>query len=84
MNADVTKLSRKCRQLLDVVICDYHPGSKWPASPRRASAYQIAVTPVYFVQISPDTTKEMVLNAIDNQSDAYITKPVTRTLRSNA
>ena len=82
MAADADEAIEKCRQgLFDVVICDYHLGIKNGQQVLEELRHtKLLRYTSLFVQISSDTTKEMVLNAIDNQPDAYITKPVTRTL----
>ncbi len=82
MAADADEAISKCRQgLFDVLICDYHLGVKNGQQVLEELRHsKLLKYTSLFVQVSSDTTKEMVLNAIDNQPDAYITKPVTRTL----
>lgn len=62
----------------DVVLCDFQlPGRNGQHVLEELRERKILRHTSVFVMLSADTTREMVLAAIDHQPDAYINKPVT-------
>jgi CheY-like chemotaxis protein len=62
----------------DVVICDFQlPGRNGQHVLEELRERKILRHTSLFVMMSAETTREMVLAAIDHQPDAYINKPVT-------
>ncbi len=78
--AEGTEAIEKCQKgIFDVIICDYNLGTKngqQVLEELRVRKLQRATS--LFIMMSVDTTKDMVLGAIEYQPDAYITKPITR------
>ena len=78
--ADGVEAIDKCQQgIFDVIICDYNLGTKngqQVLEELRIRKLQRATS--LFIMMSADTTKDMVLGAVEYQPDAYITKPITR------
>ncbi len=69
----------KCETgLFDVVICDYQlPGRNGQHVLEELRERKFLRHTSLFIMLSSDTTREMVLAAIDHQPDAYVNKPVT-------
>ena len=69
----------KCETgLFDVVICDYQlPGRNGQHVLEELRERKILRHTSLFIMMSSETTREMVLAAIDHQPDAYVNKPVT-------
>ncbi|UZE95947.1 tetratricopeptide repeat-containing response regulator [Alkalimarinus alittae] len=78
--ADGVDAVEKCKNgVFDVVLCDYNLGPKngqQVLEELRHKKYLKHAS--LFVMMSADTTKDMVLGAIEYQPDAYISKPITR------
>ncbi|MCG8612345.1 MAG: tetratricopeptide repeat protein [Pseudomonadales bacterium] len=72
----------KCQHgLFDVVLCDYHLGDKDGQQVlEELRSKKLLKHTSLFIMASAETTKEMVLSAVDYQPDAYINKPITRDL----
>lgn len=68
----------KCQNgLFDVVICEFHlEGRNGQNVLEELRERKILRYTSIFVMVSSQTTREMVLAAIDHQPDAYITKPI--------
>lgn len=78
--ADGVEAVEKCTKgIFDVVLCDYNLGPKngqQVLEELRHKKYLKHAS--LFIMMSADTTKDMVLGAIEYQPDAYISKPITR------
>lgn len=68
----------RCKNgLFDVVICEYHlEGRNGQHVLEELRERQYLRYTSIFIMVSAETTKEMVLAAIDHQPDAYVTKPI--------
>ncbi|MBU6954104.1 response regulator [Hahella sp. HN01] len=79
MAADGDEAINKCEHgLFDVVICDYQlSGRNGQHVLEELRERKILRYTSLFVMMSAETTREMVLAAIDHQPDAYINKPIT-------
>ncbi len=77
--ADGAEAVSKCAGgLYDVVICDYQlPGRSGQQVLEELRVKALLRHTSLFVMMSSETTREMVLGAIDHQPDAYINKPIT-------
>ncbi|WP_369600027.1 response regulator [Hahella sp. SMD15-11] len=77
--ADGAEAVGKCAGgLYDVVICDYQlPGRTGQQVLEELRVKALLRHTSLFVMMSSETTREMVLGAIDHQPDAYINKPIT-------
>jgi CheY-like chemotaxis protein/Flp pilus assembly protein TadD len=70
-------IDRCANGLFDVVICEYHlEGRNGQHVLEELRERQILRYTSIFVMVSAETTREMVLAAVDHQPDAYITKPI--------
>ncbi len=78
--ADGVEAVEKCQKgIFDVVICDYNLGAKNGQQVLEELRHRKFLKHTsLFIMMSADTTKEMVLGAIEYQPDAYISKPITR------
>lgn len=78
MAVNAEQAIERCRNgVFDVVICDYQlegrNGQHVLEELRERSILRYTST---FILVSAETTREMVLAAIDHQPDAYITRPI--------
>ncbi len=70
-------IDRCANGLFDVVICEFHlEGHNGQHVLEELRERRILRYTSIFIMISAETTREMVLAAIDHQPDAYITKPI--------
>ncbi|MCP5207213.1 MAG: response regulator [Hahellaceae bacterium] len=70
-------IERCDKGLFDVVICEYHlEGRNGQHVLEELRERHILNYTAVFIMVSAETTREMVLSAIDHQPDAYITKPI--------
>jgi len=78
--ADGIEAVEKCQKgIFDVVICDYNLGAKNGQQVLEELRHRKFLKHAsLFIMMSADTTKDMVLGAIEYQPDAYISKPITR------
>lgn len=78
--ADGVEAVEKCQNgIFDVVICDYNLGAKNGQQVLEELRHRKFLKHTsLFIMMSADTTKDMVLGAIEYQPDAYISKPITR------
>jgi CheY-like chemotaxis protein len=78
--ADGVEAVEKCQHgIFDVVICDYNLGAKNGQQVLEELRHRKFLKHAsLFIMMSADTTKDMVLGAIEYQPDAYISKPITR------
>lgn len=78
--ADGIEAVEKCQNgIFDVVICDYNLGAKNGQQVLEELRHRkLLKQSSLFIMMSADTTKDMVLGAIEYQPDAYISKPITR------
>ena len=78
--ADGVEAVEKCKNgIFDAVLCDYNLGSKNGQQVLEELRHRKYLKHAsLFIMMSADTTKDMVLGAIEYQPDAYISKPITR------
>ncbi len=77
--ADSNEAIQKCRQgSFDAVVCDFQLSDRNGQHVlEELRERKILRHTSMFVMMSAETTREMVLAAIDHQPDAYINKPIT-------
>ncbi|WP_250656402.1 tetratricopeptide repeat-containing response regulator [Alkalimarinus coralli] len=78
--SDGVEAVEKCQNgMFDVLLCDYNLGAKNGQQVLEELRHRKFLKHAsLFIMMSADTTKDMVLGAIEYQPDAYISKPITR------
>ncbi len=75
-------LEKMEQQRFDIILCDYNLGDGKDGQQVLEEAKHRALLPysTVFIMVTAENTQEMVMGALEYQPDAYLSKPVTKTV----
>lgn len=75
-------LEKMAEQRFDIILCDYNLGDGKDGQQVLEEAKYRELLPysTVFIMVTAENTQEMVMGALEYQPDAYLSKPVTKTV----